>query len=254
MAKYTVELGSMVSAHAHLIDVRANQQDIKLVGAHYDGISEDGFDYASWDFVYNTHDTPVKISEDFALPFMLTHIGQIDSGFTNQSDLNTQILNKEMQAFVRHFWGYEIGQENPEYWCLLARDFFDENQGWFIQAYQQMMLNNQAFLTSTNQSKGVADSTKHGSAVAGTADTPQNELNFKINTGDPTDDYNFNYSSNVNGSKTLDTEDATTTNTASARGATIMSLIRQLEQFTNGIYFDLFTKAKNYGLFMQVIA
>ena len=97
------------------------------------------------------------------------------------------------------------------------------------------------------------------------ADTPQDELDFKLNTGDPAQDYNFNYSSSVNGAKSHDdgqtnsesNQDSinkqNTETDVTARNKTIAELSRELSGFMNGIYLDLFEKAREYGLFMNVI-
>lgn len=282
MAKYTVEVSSILSAHAGLLDPRANYQDVDIHGRTYNGETVADYDYQSWDFVFDTVDTPVKIVEKYALDCFEKHAGVIQHNFTNQEDLNLKILDKEIQAFFRHFWGYEIGQENPLYWWNTVRNFFDENQPFFIKAYQKLMIKDEAFITNLSYSTGstkssstgntVADGTSNNvsdtSSITGNADTPQNELNFSLNTGDPAKDYNFNYSSSVTGAKTHGTNDTTTHNTtdtknqsegdsvnnSEARSATVMSLIRELEGFTNGIYLDMWQKAKEYGLFMQVIS
>ena len=86
----------------------------------------------------------------------------------------------------------------------------------------------------------------------------ENELDFKMNAGDPTDDYNFHYASDVNGAKSTGSTTniangtSNTTTHSEGRNAVITDLLNKMLTYTNGIYFDLFDKLKAEGLFMFV--
>lgn len=262
MAKYTVELSSMVCAFAYLQDPQGEDTHLSIE----DVDSVDLFDYYSHEFLYSQNTNPNKIIDKYGLAFMYDRLTEIPHNFTDNEDLNKEILDRFLKAFIRHFWGREIGQENPHYWYVILQGFFDEHMPIFIQAYQKMMIENQNFITnvadsqSTGQSNANSVSEGTGSSISGTADTPQNELDFKIATGDPTDDYNFNYSSQVGGAKSKDSNttksDANDKQTSHSEGrnATIMDLVNQLQQFSNGIYLDMFSRAWDYGLFLSIIS
>lgn len=283
MAYYTVELSSMLSAYASLLDVRTNEKSFKIVNTveghtiiwdNGDGKfvqlpnyhTEEGMTFTHHDFDFFKINNPNYLVSNFVYPMCLEKCGELKDNITDDPDLNKAIIDKFLQTFWRHFYGYEIGQENPQYWWLLFKGWYDENIDYFIQNYREMIIKNQNYITGLThstgnmnaQSKGTSDALS--SSIAGTADTPQNELNFGLNSGDPAKDYNFNYSSNVNGAKEkssgTNTSDSNqdTTNDSEMRMRTIAELTSQLDQFfDNGIYLNLFEKAREYGLFMNTI-
>ncbi len=270
MAKYTVALSSIICAGAGLQDPNANEVDINFPAINYDGIDISSFDYKTHNFYYGTVMTPNYIIEKYAYNLFMRYTNGLIQNFTNDNDLNTAIMKQLINTFCRHFWGYEIGQENPLYWWTLVKAFFDEQMPLYIQAYQEMIINKQNFITglshSTNHATGNLNNnitgTNNGAnnSLSGNADTPQNQLNFSLNSADPTKDYNFEYASNVTGAKTTSFDkttsktDQNTTNDDTTqsytRNQTIMSLVNQLDSFSDGIYLELFSKAKDYGLFM----
>lgn len=273
MAKYTVELSSIICAGAGLQDPQANEVDIKFPAITADGIDLESFDYKTHNFYYGIAMAPNQIIEKYAYPLIMRNTGGLIQNFTNDDAINTAIMKQLINTFVRHFWGYEIGQENPLYWWTLLKAFFDENMPFYIQEYQEMIISKQNFITGlshttnhatgnlTNESVGTNDSATNN--LSGNADTPQNQLDFSLDSADPTKDYKFNYATVVTGSKGTgfdktksNTNQNTTnddTNQNYSRTQTIMSLINQLNQFSNGLYLELFTKAKDYGLFMLVV-
>ena len=209
---------------------------------------------------------PNDVIDKYARSFFDRHV-KFDSKslkVTDNAEINDQIYTQFCRAFVRNFYGIEIGQENPLYFLVLLRNFCEKYLPIFAQGYKQLFIDNMQWLTNISDSKSdntanqTANSKTKSSAVAGQADTPQDELNFKINTGDPTEDYNFNYSSEVNGSKSNANTDnvsdskANTTTHTQGRNAVVTELLNGMLAYTDGIYFDLFTKAKNDGLFMFV--
>lgn len=284
MAWYTIEVSGILAAYAKLLDVRTNEQEgfeiVETINGHTIKWDSDnghyvqlpkyettkGLHYTNHDFDFFKINNPNYLVEKFAYPCALDHCGELKDNITSDKDLNKSIIDKFIQTFFRYFYGYEIGQENPNYWWLLFKEWYDENIDFFIQNYQQMIIENQNYITGLSHSTGNMQSNAQGSSdgynssIAGTADTPQDELNFALNTGDPAKDYNFNYSSSVNGAKSHDmnksTSDSTqdTHNDMTARNQTIASLSSQLDNlFNNGIYLNLFEKAKEKGLFMRVI-
>lgn len=259
MAKYTVEFGEMVNAHANIVDSTETKEQLELKNP-----------YTNEKLLIAMTDIKVKdpndVIDDYARSFFDKHVRYDFSklNITDNKELNDNIYTQFCRAFARQFYYNEIGQENPLGFLVLLRNFLEKHMPIFAQGYQQLFINNQQWITnisdsrmdSNSDSKTTSDSTN--SAVAGQADTPQDELNFKINTGDPTDDYNFNYSSRVDGSKGKANQVGTGTNTANTtshsegRSAVITDLLNGMLQYTDGIYFDLFTKAKNDGLFLFV--
>lgn len=272
MAKYTVELSSIICSYAGLISPDDDPQSVTIKGISYNGKTVPDFTYNTHHFEYDGLLTPNQIINSYAFNCFQRNAGDLIDNFTNDQQINTQIMTQLINTFCRHFWGYEIGQEDPLYWWTLVRGFFDENMPLFIQEYQEMIINKQNFITgltkTTTNNTGELNSDVVGTtdgasnSLNGTADTPQNQLNFSLNSADPTKDYTFNYASNVAGAKSTNFNKANTTtnqntknNTTSqsfGRNQTIMSLVNQLNQFSNGMYLELFNKAKQYGLFMNV--
>ena len=294
MAYFTVELSSMLSAYAQLLNVRTQEQSFEIVKTFeghdlkwydngstyvrnwkYETSQGELFKYDSFDFFKMNN--PNYLIDNFVYPMCLEKCGTLKDNITDNDDLNKSIIKQFLCTFWRHFYGYEIGQEDPLYWWALFKGWYDENIDFFIQNYQQMMIQNQNYITGLSKTLGNATAngniktdsqtntdSKH-SEIAGMADTPQDELDFKLNTGYPAQDYNFNYSSSVNGAKSHDdgqtnsesNEDSinkqNTETDVTARNKTIAELSRELSGFMNGIYLDLFEKAREYGLFMNVI-
>lgn len=257
MAKYTIELGAMVSAHAHLM---ATQGDDRILNISDGSGYEKTFNMP--DFVWHS---PNEVIDLYARSFIDRHVGaDLQENITDQDDLNKAIYDGFCRTLVRHFWGYEIGQENPLYFLVLLRECLDSNLPIWYQGYQKLFIDKAQWITNVSDgtsltvTKSDANGSSKQSSIAGNADTPQNELDFKMNTGDPTDDYNFHYASDVNGAKstgsTTNTANGTsnTTTHSEGRNAIITDLLNRMLQYTNGIYFDLFDKIKAQRLFMEV--
>lgn len=281
MATYTVELSSMIAAYAALEDDRKNKRTVQLKGVTYNNQQ-----YEEMVYRYTQHDyirmiRPNQLIDDYGSSWFNDHIGEIQHNYTDNEVTNQQINDQVKKTFIRHFYGWEIGQENPLQWEVVARDFFDEFMPLFVQNWKQLVIDQNQWLTNLNElnSESVGTTTDNfsgnvntngensGDAMNGTADTPQNGLEWNLNNADPSKDYNFRYASNVAGSKTHGTE-ASTTKTSNndegkttsnynqhsqGRSASVAQLIQQMQVWTNGAYQDLFTSAKLYGLFMQVM-
>lgn len=257
MAKYTIELGSMVSAHAHLMSTQGDDRILNI---------SDGSGYEKTfnmpEFVWLS---PNDVIEKYAKSFIDRHVGTgLQESITDNEEMNAAIYDRFCQTLIRHFWGYEIGQENPLYFLTLLRSCLDMYLPIWYQGYQKLFIDKAQWITNVNDgtsltlSKSDANGNSRQASIAGNADTPQNELDFKINTGDPTNDYNFHYASDVNGAKstgmTTNTANGTsnTTTHSEGRNAVITDLLNKMLTYTNGIYFDLFDKLKAEGLFMFV--
>jgi hypothetical protein len=257
MAKYTIELGSMVSAHAHLMSTQGDDRILNI---------SDGSGYEKTfnmpEFVWLS---PNEVIEKYAKSFIDRHVGTgLQESITDNEDMNAAIYDRFCQTLIRHFWGYEIGQENPLYFLTLLRSCLDMYLPIWYQGYQKLFIDKAQWITNVNDgtsltvSKSDAAGNSKQASIAGNADTPQNELDFKMNTGDPTDDYNFHYASDVNGAKstgsTTNSANGTsnTTTHSEGRNAVITDLLNKMLTYTNGIYFDLFDKLKAEGLFMFV--
>lgn len=257
MAKYTIELGSMVSAHAHLMSTQGDDRILNI---------SDGSGYEKTfnmpEFVWLS---PNEVIEKYAKSFIDRHVGTgLQESITDNEEMNAAIYDRFCQTLIRHFWGYEIGQENPLYFLTLLRSCLDMYLPIWYQGYQKLFIDKAQWITNVNDgtsltvSKSDAAGNSKQASIAGNADTPQNELDFKMNTGDPTDDYNFHYASDVNGAKstgsTTNSANGTsnTTTHSEGRNAVITDLLNKMLTYTNGIYFDLFDKLKAEGLFMFV--
>lgn len=257
MAKYTIELGSMVSAHAHLMTTQGDDRILNISdGSGY----EKAFNMP--EFVWLS---PNEVIEKYAKSFIDRHVGTgLQENITDNEEMNAAIYDRFCQTLIRHFWGYEIGQENPLYFLMLLRSALDMYLPIWYQGYQKLFIDKAQWITNVNDgtsltlSKSDANGNSKQASIAGNADTPQNELDFKINTGDPTVDYNFHYASDVNGAKstgsTTNTANGATNTTSHSEGrnAVITDLLNKMLTYTNGIYFDLFDKLKAEGLFMFV--
>lgn len=268
MSKYTIEVSQLLAAHANLLNpVKANGS-YQLNGYHQAPNFQANTQNDNRSVMLNADqlllNKPNEIIDKYARSFFDKHVGNFQQEITDQNDLNTAIYNQFCQTFIREFYGYEIAYENPNMFFVKLAGFMSRHLPIWYQGYEKLFIDKAQWITNDNDSHSLTvtkndQTNKNNSAsVAGVADTPQNELNFKMNTGDPTDDYNFNYSSQVNGSK--GTENATanangssdTTTHSQGRNNIITDLLNAMLAYADGIYFDLFQKAKYAGLFMQV--
>lgn len=258
MALYTVQLAEMLAAHAN-IEQLDDQQKTILKDPYTN--REVVLEYANMEI----HDSNDLIDHN-ARSFFDKHVkfNYKNLKITDNNELNDAIYTQFCQAFFRQFWNNEIGQENPLNFLVLLRNFCEKHLPIWAQGYKQLFVDNLQWTTNVSDSTSKQDSTNDtkqnskSAGIAGVADTPQNELNFKIKTGDPTEDYNFNFASNVSGNKSTGettgnaTGNVNTSTHTEGRNAIITDLLDRMLQYTDGIYFDLFTKAKNDMLFMLV--
>lgn len=261
MAKYTVELSGMLSAYASTLQVTENEDSVEV----RDPMTGKKLLFSHSNFSYLKLNSPNWIIDNFGAEFIKGHVTHIPHNFTDDNEeLNIAILDQFLKTFIRHFYSYEIGQENPMNWWVILEGFLAEHMPIWIMSYQKLMLENLAFITyesaSTGNVKGNTKSKSHSDddTVGAVADVPQNDLEWQFQSADPAETYAFNYATSVDGRKSENDTTAQTDNTqdsvskTKARNYTIMQLINQLNQWSNGIYTELFQRAKSYGLFMLV--
>ena len=256
MAKYTIELSSLFMA---------------TVTARSPQVSSDFF-----------APTPLQaLNDDSAvLAFFKNNVGNFPFKVSNDEAVNQQFLVTFERNFLRHFYSLEISQENTLNWFVLLSDFLNSEMPRFIKQYQALDQNDwlqtstgsaNSKLNATQSNTSDTDARQNNKSTSNqmnaNADTPQNALDFSLDSDDPTSSYNFNYASVVAGAKSgnnADTTsnqkttnngstDQTTDNTNTQRNATLMSLITELDTFANGVYLNLWTRAtRQYHLFMGV--
>lgn len=256
MAKYTIELSSLFMA-----TVTANSQQEN-------------------DALFSP--TPLQaLNDDVAvLRFFKENVGDFPATISDDQLINQKFLVTFERNFLRHFYTLEISQENPLSWFILLSDFLNSEMPRFIKQYQALAENDwlltgvsdgSSSLNATQSNVSDTDATQNNKSTSNqlnaNADTPQNALDFSLDSEDPTKDYNFNYASVVAGAKSgnnADTisnqkitnngnTDQKTANQATQRNQTIMGLITELDTFANGVYLNLWTRAtRQYHLFMGV--
>lgn len=239
MAKYTIELSSLFMATV----TASNQQNSDF--------------YAP---------TPLQAlsNDDLILDFFKKNIGDFPYQISEDDTINQKFLISFERNFLRHFYTLEISQENPLSWFVLVSDFLNSEMPRFIKQYTALDQNDW-LQTSVNHGTGSNDVTATQSATNASnqlnanADTPQNALDFSLDSADPTKDYNFNYASVVAGAKSSGTNNADSSQKnnsvadSTSRNASLMQLITELDTFANGVYLNLWTRAtRQYHLFMGV--
>lgn len=240
MAKYTIELSSLFMAS--FMASSPQQTSDFFIPTPLQALNDDHVVQAF--FKDNVGDFPYKISDDEVV--------------------NNQFLITFERNFLRHFYTLEISQENPLSWFILLSDFLNSEMPRFIKQYQALDQNdwlqtNTSHGAGTNESTATQTGRNASNQLNANADTPQNALDFSLDSDDPTKDYNFNYASVVAGAKSTGTNntDAKQNNSsesnANSRNATLMQLVTELDTFANGVYLNLWTRAtRQYHLFMGV--
>lgn len=278
MSRFTIEFSQMIAAYAAVIDPTVARDVLHFTGRGSVTVDPDTavvtptgdqsapFDYQSDIYAFNDMTVPVTLAKKFAPAAIREHTGIDDPMITTDNALNKQIMDDFYTAFARHFWGNEIGQENPlHFWAIFA-GFLQEQLPVWAAAYQELIINKHMFITGLSTGNGQTASatsmSANGSAMAVDAGTnnPQNELKFQLNSADPAQAYNFNYASNVNGSKNSSQNESsgntssTVQNNSTIRSQSIARLVMELDTFANGIYLNVFQKAVDEGMFMMLYA
>ena len=262
MAKYTTELSMMLSAYASNLQVTENEHAWEIK----DPMRGTTRVYKHSDFNYMRLASPNWVIENYGPDFIRAHIPYICDKITDQADLNKEIIDELLRAFIRHFYSYEIGQENPMHWWVVLDSFFQEWLPIWCQEYEKLMIEMKQWETYESENKGTAKAgqkrktNSKDDTIGAVAQVPQNDLEFKFNDYKPETTYCFDYASQVDGRKTenntIGTADSeqNTLSTTSARNYTIAQLINQMEGWSNGAYINLFNRAKAYGLFMLIVS
>lgn len=256
MAKYTIELSSLFMASVTARNPQLNSN------------------------FFSPSPLQALNDDDAVLTFFKENIGDFPYQVSSDEEVNKKFLITFERNFLRHFYSLEISQENTLNWFVLVSDFLNSEMPRFIKQYQALDQNdwlqtNIGSVTSksnaTQDNTSDTDTTQNNKSISNqlnaNADTPQNALDFSLDSDDPTKDYNFKYASVVAGAKSgsnantssnqkitnAGTTNQTTDNTNTQRNATLMSLITELDTFANGVYLNLWTRAtRQYHLFMGV--
>lgn len=240
MAKYTIELSSLFMAH---VSAKSPQNSV---------------DYFPPSPLQSLND------DSSVLAFFADNVGTFPYEISEDETINQKFLVTFERNFLRHFYSLEISQENTLNWFVLLSDFLNSEMPRFIKQYTALDQNDW-LQTSVNHGTGSNDLTATQSATNASnqlnanADTPQNALDFSLDSSDPTKDYHFNYASVVAGAKSTGTNSADSTQKnnsvadSTSRNASLMQLITELDTFANGVYLNLWTRAtRQYHLFMGV--
>lgn len=76
---------------------------------------------------------------------------------TDQLGLTDTFMHAVYTQFLKHFWAYNLGQTNPELWCLLVNDFFGNELPMLYKA--AMVLANSKDFSSAQWQEGGGSST-----------------------------------------------------------------------------------------------
>lgn len=273
----------------------------------------------------NQENEVIKLS---ALAWLTENCGKVYQEITSNENLNADLIDIFAQTFVRHFWNTEIGYDSPLDFFVHLRGFLDENLPVWAQFYKEAIIKKGLYQTSTgsvtvedngtlhfegnstsdntsnttgktsndgkNSTQTKADGTnssdQDSNSLTAEADTPQDQINLKVDQDKADGSYDFTYASKVTGglnhSKTSGTNSATTTvtgtdsstatSTSDQKGHSLTQdahdqqtgsfnkqILRQrqialgelaesISKLHNGIYQNLFRKAKQAGLFLLV--
>jgi len=256
MAKYTIELSSLFMATVTARNPQLNSN------------------------FFSPSPLQALNDDNAVLSFFKDNVGDFPYQISSDAEINNKFLVTFERNFLRHFYSLEISQENTLNWFVLVSDFLNSEMPRFIKQYQALDQNDwlqtsigsvTSKLNATQDNTSDTDATQNNKSISNqlnaNADTPQNALDFSLDSDDPTKDYNFNYSSVVAGAKSGNNTDTAsnqkttnsgttnqlTDNTNTQRNQTLMSLITELDTFANGVYLNLWTRAtRQYHLFMGV--
>lgn len=178
--------------------------------------------------------------------------------------------------FLKRFWRYNVGQTDPEDWFLLLNSFFGNYLPMMYKA-AKVIADSTDFSTTQWQQGGsnVGGTTQQQSSsdgiqtsdgktrsqdgqVAAVAQTPQNRLNLNARNVDYANQVNSGSNNQQAGAETLgatkDNEQSTTTQSTASTNTGNQWQLDPLSVWNkvlveNGLFFDLWDKALDYGLF-----
>lgn len=273
----------------------------------------------------NEENKIIKIS---ALAWLTENCGKLYQEITKDENLNADLIDIFAQTFVRHFWNTEIGYDSPLDFFVHLRGFLDENLPVWAQFYKEAIIKKGLYQTSTGsvtvedngtlhfegnttsdnasnttgktttdgsnstqtKTNGTTSNEQNSNSLTAEADTPQDQINLRVDQGNATGSYDFNYASKVTGSlnhstsngtndtstTVTGTDNSTGTNTNDQtshslnqdshdqqtgnfnkqilrqRQMALGELAESISKLHNGIYQNLFRKAKQAGLFLLV--
>lgn len=206
--------------------------------------------------------TPLEmLDSDVVIDHFGKHVGRFPINISDDDLLNNAFRIDILRMFLKRFYNTEIGQENTLDWYRLVNYFFNEEMPRLIRELKALkdpdwLNTNVSHSDNYSKTDTHDDTTGTANQMNATADMPQTRLNFQLDDPDPTKAYNFNFASAVNGDKSNSSsnsigDSSTNGNTDStARNASIMSLINELEAIGSGKYLNLWKRAEQeYGLF-----
>lgn len=259
MAKYTVELGSMLSAYVSLLPYEDNDKEIEIKT-----INEGIFVYKKNDFLFNVLNNPVRLVNDFSNDFILSKVGQQNFNPTDNQEINKNLLNDFFRAFVSEFYEREISRENPLNWWRLVYNYLIKYLPIHEQNIKNLIIDKSQWITNLSKQEqnatfnNVSSGKGKSNSIGAGADTPQDQLEFNIETDEPVKSYKFDYASSVTGSADASSSSSqsngqnnTLANTTQ-RNATIVALMTELNSLSNGAYGFMFDKANDDGLFLGI--
>lgn len=261
MSKYTVSVAEMLSAYVGNLNVYENEETVEI----RDPLSNQSLTFDVADFNYFKLSNPNFVIKNFGSMWIKSKLTYLPNNFTTDNpELNDKLLNWVLENFIRKFYMYEISRENALSWFVALESFFNQHLPYVIMSIQKIFLENLAFTTREAESTGNANANATSTSnskddnTQASADIPQNDVSWQFDSADPAKTYCFNYSTVVNGAKgenntTAQTKsDQNTKATSKGRDYTIMQLINQLQAWSNGVFVELWQRAKAEGLFMLV--
>lgn len=115
---------------------------------------------------------------------------------TDKLGLTDAFMKAVYTQFLKHFWAYNLGQTNPELWCLLVNDFFGNQLPMLYKAAENLAKsddfatsqwqqgggssNSRTNNDSTSNTVGLGDGNgaNQGGGVGAGSNTPQNRLSL----------------------------------------------------------------------------
>lgn len=259
MGKYTVSIAEMLSAYVGNLNVYENEDTVEI----RDPLSNQSVTFDVADFNYFKLSNPNFVIKNFGAMWLRSKMTYLPNNFTTDNpELNDKLLNWVLESFIRKFYMEEINRENPMAWFVLLESFFNQHLPYVIMSIQKIFLENLAFTTREGESTGNANANSNSTSnskdnnVSASADVPQNDLEFQFQSAKPEETYCFAYSTVVNGAKgendttSQTTSDQNTKSTSKGRDYTIMQLINQLNGWSNGVFVELWQRAKAEYLFI----
>lgn len=178
----------------------------------------------------NANDTN-KLIKLTALSFITYHCGKLYQDITDDSNVNTEIINSFCQTFVRHFWNNQIGYDDEQKFYVKLRAFLDEQLPIWAQFYKQAVLDKSAFFTSMGHVTVTGNGLLH---INGTnSQTVQNSGNVTTtNDLKSTSDTTQTHGGSDSTTHTYDTQQTENANNSSSEGSFTADADRPQDQLS----------------------